>query len=122
MILVFRNLINYGFIRVLCSNLAEFRIYKDPAITMSYDSGDLSGGAAFVRNFARMGGGGSGSPIKNLSQFKIYSYGFLYKNLQLLDLFLTYLNSKRHQILQNFTIECLEKCKPVVDSLYNELN
>ena len=38
-----------------------------------------------------------------------------------MDLFLTYLNSKRHQILLSFTIECLEKFKPLVDILYNQL-
>ena len=85
---------------------------------MSYEVGDkqISG---LIKNFGKIGT--SGSPQKFQGQFKVYSYGFLYKNIQLMDLFLTYLNSKRHQILLSFTIECLEKFKPLVDILYNQL-
>jgi DNA integrity scanning protein DisA with diadenylate cyclase activity len=46
----------------------------------------------------------------------------LYKNLQLLDLFLTFLHNKRQQILLSFSLECLEKFKPLVDQLYQQLN
>lgn len=49
---------------------------------------------------------------------KIYSYGFLFKTVQILDLFLTYLSSKRQQILLSFPIEIIEKFKPLVDTLY----
>jgi hypothetical protein len=74
---------------------------------MSYDASE---------NFGKIAG------TTGIKQIKIHSYGYLYKNLQLLDLFLTYLNSKRHLILQSFTLECLEKFKPVVDTLFSELN
>jgi hypothetical protein len=53
-------------------------------------------------------------------QFKVHSYGSLSKTIQLLDLFLMFLNQK-NQILLSFTLECLEKFKPLVDQLYQQL-
>ena len=65
-----------------------------------------------MRSFTKMGS-------KSHSQtLKLYSYGFLFKTLQILELFLTYLSSKRQQILASFTLEIIEKFKPLVDTQY----
>lgn len=42
--------------------------------------------------------------------------------MSLLDLFLNFMSGKRQQILSSFTQECIEKCKPLVDLLYNQLS
>jgi len=65
-----------------------------------------------MRSFTKLGS--KGQP----QAFKIYSYGFLFKTVQILDLFLTYLSSKRQQILLSFPTEIIEKFKPLVDTLY----
>jgi hypothetical protein len=65
-----------------------------------------------VRSFTKLGSKSQPHALK------IYSYGFLFKTVQILDLFLTYLSSKRQQILLSFPIEIIEKFKPLVDTLY----
>ena len=63
-------------------------------------------------------GGGSLSKQSQIHNFKVFSYGNLYKAIQLLEMFLNYMNNKSQLILSSFSIECLEKFKPLVDILY----
>eukprot|EP00347_Sterkiella_histriomuscorum_P022084 403331737 len=109
------HLVNFGFLRVICNSLIEFKLYKDYAIQQCYEYHiQETGGYAFSL-------GKQSSPgRKSLSNFKIYSYGFLFKNIMILDLFLNFIG-KRQQILASFTQELLDKFRPLVDLLYAQL-
>lgn len=89
------HLITYGFLRVLCQNLGEYRLYKDLPIQGSYDLNFSEGGnvvGGIIKNFSTIGS--SGAAGKNTtSQFKVYSFGILYKTINMLDTFLMHLNN-----------------------------
>lgn len=119
---LFRHLINFGFVRALCHNLQDFRLYKDLPIQGSYDPHFQEQNTQF-KPFPRS------SPLKfslksttTQSNFRVFSFGSLFKTVYLLDIFLCFLNNKRQQILLSFTVECLEKFKPLVDTFYQTLS
>ena len=89
---------NFGFLRAICNNLKDFRIYNDLAIQSTYQlPNQETGGYGF--GYSRFN-----SPSKKAggSNLKIFSYGFLFKNIYILDMFLNFSN-KRQMILACFT-------------------
>jgi hypothetical protein len=88
----------FGFLRVICNNLKEFRIYNDLAIQSTYYlSNQETGGYGF--GYSRFSSPAKKSGTNNL---RLFSYGFLFKNIYILDMFLNF-TQKRQLILANFT-------------------
>ncbi|CDW88478.1 UNKNOWN [Stylonychia lemnae] len=111
------HLVNFGFLRIICNNLQDFKLYKDFAIQQCYEINIQETGGGFAFGISKQNSPGR----RTASNFRLYSYGYLFKNLLLLEQFLNFMQ-KRQQILGSFTQELLDKFRPLVDILHSQLS